>query len=131
MKIDADVVKQREERRDEDNGGQNLEGKDGARVGRQKIAEGSGVGKAELAEQDSGAGEGGREHVVDYAAGPGHRALSVVEAQHQKGKRDLQAESPGDGAPADAFAISRAEPGCQQHGQNSQHSDVSIQEVAP
>ena len=70
---------------------------------------------------------GGGEHGVDHAAGPGHGALAVVEAQHQEGEDQLQAESPGDGAPADAFAVGRAQPGRQQHGENSQHSGKSIQ----
>ena len=96
-------------------------------LGAISLAECAGVGQAELAEQDLRSRKGGGEHAVDHAAGPGHDALAVVEAQHQEGERDLQAESPGDGAPANVPAVGRAKPCGQQHGQNSQDSGKSTQ----
>ena len=102
------MVKHGEEGGDKDDGGQNLEGEDGALIGGlrgQQIAEGSGVGKAELAKQNPGSSEGRREHGSDYAASPSHELLSVVEAQHEEGEGKLQAKAPGDGAPADTFAV--------------------------
>ena len=59
---EADVIENREEGGDENNGGQHLEGEDGAGGGRDDLTERAGVGKAELAEQDAGARERGREH---------------------------------------------------------------------
>ena len=70
-----------------------------------QLAEGAGVGQPEFAEQHPGPGKGGRQHVGDHAAGPRHGALAVIEAQHQEGEGDLQAQSPGNGAPADVPAV--------------------------
>ena len=68
---EPDVIKHREECGDEDDGGQNLKGEDGAGTGWKQVAECAGIGQAELAEQHSGARKGGGEHVVDNVAGPG------------------------------------------------------------
>ena len=57
-----------------------------------------------------------------------HNLLPVAEAQHQEGKADLQAQAPGNGAPANAPAIGRKQPRRQKNGQNSQNSGESIQE---
>ena len=56
-----------------------------------------------------------------------HDALPEVEAQHQERERDLQAETPGNGAPANVAAVGRAQPGGGKHGENSQHSRKSTQ----
>jgi len=94
---DAYVVEHGEKGGDKDDGGQNLEGEDGA----QRT-----IGQAQSsAEEDFGAGIGGGEHGFHHVPGPGHELLSVVEAQHEKGKDQLQTQSPGDGAPADMFAV--------------------------
>ena len=98
-------------------------------VGAMQLAECAGVGQAELAEEDAGSREGGGEHVVDHAAGPGHGALAVVEAQHQEREGELQAEAPGDGAPANVLRSVEPSQAAQQHGKNSQNSGESIQSV--
>jgi hypothetical protein len=95
---------------------------------RDQRAESSGIGKAELPEQNCGSSEGGGEHFVHHATRPRHGALPVVEAKHQEGEGNLQAQSPYDNrAPADVFAVCRAQPGCNEHGQNTKQSCESIQ----
>ena len=69
---------------------------------------------------------------MDLTRLPAHGwPLAVSEAEDEEGEDDLQAESPGDGAPADALAVGGAEPGGEKDGENSQHSGESNQEVAP
>ena len=99
------MIENREERGDEDDGGQHLEREDGAGRGRDDLAESAGVGKAEFAEEDARSREGGRKHPGDDIARPRHGALAEVEAQDEEGEGDLQAEAPGDGAPANVAAV--------------------------
>ena len=75
------------------------------RTWKAKMEPNEAVGQAQLRRRGPGAGIGGGEHGVDHAAGPGHGALAVVEAQDEEGEDNLQAESPGDGAPADTLAV--------------------------
>ena len=63
------------------------------------------VGRPERAKENLGAGIGGGEHGFDHAAGPLMRLLARSEAQHAEGEDQLQSQSPGDRAPADAFAV--------------------------
>ncbi len=114
----ADVIQHREKCRDEDDGRQHLKGEDRAKRC---------VGRAQRAEEHLGASLGGTQHVLDHVACPGHRALTVVEAQHEKREEELQAQSPGHGAPADVPAIRRTEPCRAQHGEYPQYSSKSAQ----
>ena len=118
----ADVIQHGEKRGDEDDGGQHLEREDRSRCGSNHFAESAGVGQAQFAEQNARSREGSRKHVGDDVAGPGHGALAKVEAQHKKRKRELQAQAPRDGAPANAAAVRGTQPGRSQHGENSEQS---------
>jgi hypothetical protein len=125
------VIKQGEEGRDKNDGGQDLEGEDGTLSWRHELAEVTTAGEAELAEDHLGAGEGAGEHLGDDIAGPGHEALSVIEAENEEGEGDLQAQAPGDGAPADAAAVSGTKPGGSNYRNDSKQSGETIQGETP
>jgi hypothetical protein len=91
----ADVIENGEEGRDEDDGGKNSEGED---------REGGGI-VAEITEDHGGAGDRVCEKLVDTVARGGEETLANGRLEDEDGEDELEAESPGHGAPADGSAI--------------------------
>ena len=93
---DADVVEDGEEGGDEDDGGQDGEGEDGERV--------AGVPRGPKTMR--GAVDGVAEQAGDGVASRRARMrLAEAPLDDEEGEEDLQAETPGDGAPADGAAV--------------------------
>jgi hypothetical protein len=124
---DADVIEHCEERRDEDNCGQNLKRKNRAPIRTEHRPECSGIWQTEFSEQHLGAGEGCGKHVGDHVAGPVHKALAKAEAQHQEREAHLQTESPDNGPPANVLAVGGAEPCGKQNSHYSKQPRESSQ----
>ena len=92
---DAEVIEHREKRGDEDDGGQDGEGEGGERV----------AGGAETAEDHGGAVDGVGEEAGDGVGTDFEDFLAVAPLDDEDGEEELEAETPGDGAPLDGFAI--------------------------
>ena len=65
----------------------------------------------------------------DDVAGPCHDALAEIEAQNKERKGNLQAEAPGDGAPANVAAVRGTQPGSGEHSENSEQSGKASQRM--
>ena len=92
---EADVIEHSEEGGDEDDGGKDFEG---------KYREGGGV-TAEITEDHGGAGDGVGEEFVDAVASGGKDALAYGGFEDEDGEDELEAKTPGHGAPADGATV--------------------------
>ena len=110
---DAEVVEDGEERGDEDDGGQHLEGEE---TGVESGADFRGL-RGEVAKDEGGSGEGVAEELVDAGSGGVEDALAEGPLEDHEGEEDLQAETPDDGAPADGAAVGGEDPCEEQHGE--------------
>ncbi len=109
----AVVIQDGEERGDEDDDGQHLEGEDHAELRH--------LG-AQLAEDKLRAGEGVAQKPVDRIAGDGHDPHAEADAQHQHGEDELQRQADEDGASTNGLAIGGEEEGKQQNREDAQHA---------
>ena len=123
---DAEVVEHGKEGADEDDGGEDGEGEDGEGI----------AGSAERAEDEGRAVDGVGEQRGDDGRGGVEDALAERPLDHEEGEEDLQAEAPGDGAPADGAAVGGGEPSdgeedgeAEQAGESGQGGSVDARDV--
>ncbi len=117
---EADVIKDGEEGRDEDDSWENFEGEDGQ----------GGVVCAEIAEDHGGAGDGVGEELVDAVACGGEDALAYGGFEDDDGEDELEAEAPGYCAPLDRTAIGREGVGETEKSDKSEKTCETCQRVA-
>ena len=116
---EADVIEDGEEGRDEDDGGEDLEGEDGER----------GV-VAEWAEDHGGAGDGVGQELVDAVACGGEDALADGGLEDNDGEDNLKAETPRYRAPLDGAAVSGEGVSEREKGEESEKTGETCQRGA-
>src|SRR5258708_24143770 len=117
------VIKDREERSNEYDGWQDLEGKDEAQ-GR--------ISLTKLTENKSGADVGNAQEFRRVLAGLLEEPAPGVRAQHKEAKHQLKSETPGDGLELDRAAVGGEQPRqAQNHGHAQYSGETSHEYPSP
>jgi hypothetical protein len=118
---EADVIKDGEERGDEDDGGEDGEGEDGEGIG----------GDAEVAEDERRAVGGVAEQAGDDSGDIGEDGLTVAPFNDSECEDDLETETPDDGLPANGAAVGGEGVGETDEGKKAEQTGESCQGGAP
>jgi hypothetical protein len=121
------VIEHREERRDENNGGQHLEREDEPHVG---------IGLAEFSKDERGTNVGKIQEFLGGGAGGCKEPLAGRDTQDEETERKLQAKTPSDGFQLDGATIRREYVCSRENHGDAEHSDepsplVLLLSVAP